>query len=129
MPGPEVAFISRHGVSHNIPPSEVNARANIAALKSIGVEAIVAFSAVGSLREEIAPGASGRRAQVLQEVEVDRAPPPLARPRPAADFIIPTQIIDRTKGIRPSTFFSGLGVVAHVWPLPCPPFLTSRALH
>ncbi|KAL7410134.1 nucleoside phosphorylase domain-containing protein [Mrakia frigida] len=84
-PGPEVAFISRHGVDHSIPPSEVNGRANIAALKSIGVEAIVAFSAVGSLREEIAPG----------------------------DFIIPSQIIDRTKGIRPSTFFSGLNVVVH----------------
>jgi 5'-methylthioadenosine phosphorylase len=55
-PGPEVVFISRHGVDHSILPSEVNNRANIAALKSLGVEAVVAFSAVGSLREEIAPG-------------------------------------------------------------------------
>lgn len=55
-PGPEVVFLSRHGLDHSITPSEVNARANIAALKSVGVEAIVAFSAVGSLREEIAPG-------------------------------------------------------------------------
>ncbi|CED84949.1 methylthioadenosine phosphorylase [Phaffia rhodozyma] len=85
QPGSEIAFISRHGKAHNITPTEVPSRANIAALKSIGVQAIVAFSAVGSLREEIAPG----------------------------DFIIPSQIIDRTKGIRPSTFFTGLGVVVH----------------
>lgn len=60
-------------------------RANIAALKSLGVRAILAFSAVGSLREEIAPG----------------------------DFVLPTQIIDRTKGVRPSSFFEGTSVVAH----------------
>lgn len=60
-------------------------RANIAALKSLGVRAILAFSAVGSLREEIAPG----------------------------DFVLPTQIIDRTKGIRPASFFEGTSVVAH----------------
>lgn len=60
-------------------------RANIAALKSLGVKAILAFSAVGSLREDIPPGT----------------------------FALPTQIIDRTKGIRPSTFFDG-SVVAHV---------------
>ena len=59
-------------------------RANIAALKSLGVRAILAFSAVGSLREEIRPG----------------------------DFALPTQIIDRTKGIRPATFFDGT-IVAH----------------
>ena len=63
----------------------MNGRANIAALKHLGVEAIVAFSAVGSLREEIAPG----------------------------HFIIPDQIIDRTKGIRADTFFRGDGVVVH----------------
>lgn len=79
-----VAFLSRHGEHHQYTPSTVPARANIAALKSIGVRAIVAFSAVGSLREEIAP----------------------------RDFIIPNQIIDRTKGIRPSTFFD-TGFVAH----------------
>ncbi|KAJ9101920.1 hypothetical protein QFC19_005001 [Naganishia cerealis] len=66
-------------------PSEVPAQANIAALKSLGVQVIVAFSAVGSLREEIAPG----------------------------DFVIPNGIIDRTKGIRPSTYFQNIGVVAH----------------
>ena len=59
-------------------------RANIAALKSIGVEVILAFSAVGSLREEIAP----------------------------KDFVVPSQIIDRTKGIRPSTFFEN-GMTSH----------------
>lgn len=83
--GTNVAFLARHGVAHSINPSAVPARANIAALSSIGVQAIIAFSAVGSLREEIAPG----------------------------DFIIPDQIIDRTKSIRPASFFEGTGVVAH----------------
>ena len=83
--GTKVAFLARHGVGHSIPPSAVPARANIAALKSLGVRAIVAFSAVGSLREELAPG----------------------------DFVLPDQIIDRTKGVRPFTFFDG-GVVGHV---------------
>lgn len=64
-----VAFIARHGTAHNIPPTSVPARANIAALKHLGCKAIVAFSAVGSLREEIRPG----------------------------DLIVPSQIIDRTK--------------------------------
>ncbi|GAA5893725.1 hypothetical protein JCM8208_001228 [Rhodotorula glutinis] len=73
----KLAFLARHGPHHNIPPSAVPARANIAALKHLGVKAIVGFSAVGSLREEIRPG----------------------------DIIIPDQIIDRTKGIRPSTYF------------------------
>lgn len=83
--GIQVAFLARHGVGHTINPSEVPARANIAAFKSLGVRAIVAFSAVGSLREEIAPGS----------------------------FAIPTQIIDRTKGVRPSSFFDELTIVAH----------------
>lgn len=83
--GSQVAFISRHGAAHTITPSEVPARANIAALKHLGVRAIVAFSAVGSLREEIAPG----------------------------HFVIPDQIIDRTKGIRPDTYFRGEGLVVH----------------
>jgi 5'-methylthioadenosine phosphorylase len=60
-------------------------RANIAALRSIGVRSVIAFSAVGSLREEIKP----------------------------MDFVVPDQIIDRTKGVRPFTFFEG-GVVGHV---------------
>ncbi|KAG0242036.1 nucleoside phosphorylase domain-containing protein [Mortierella sp. GBAus27b] len=79
-----VAFLARHGRGHYLTPSEVPSRANIAALKSIGVEAILAFSAVGSLREELKP----------------------------RDFVLPSQIIDRTKGIRPSTFFED-GLVAH----------------
>ncbi|EIW70652.1 hypothetical protein TREMEDRAFT_43302 [Tremella mesenterica DSM 1558] len=83
--GALIAFISRHGPAHTITPTEVPGRANIAALKHIGVQAIVAFSAVGSLREEIAPG----------------------------DFVMPSQIIDRTKGIREDTFFRGEGVVVH----------------
>ncbi|BGP38874.1 S-methyl-5-thioadenosine phosphorylase [Rhodotorula kratochvilovae] len=74
----QIAFLARHGPHHNIPPSRVPARANIAALKHLGVKAIVAFSAVGSLREEVRPG----------------------------DIIVPDQVIDRTKGIRPSTYFS-----------------------
>ncbi|KAK0231568.1 nucleoside phosphorylase domain-containing protein [Armillaria fumosa] len=80
-----VAFLARHGTGHNISPSAVPARANIAALKSLGVRAIVAFSAVGSLQEEISPGS----------------------------FALPTQIIDRTKGIRPASFFEGTSIVAH----------------
>ncbi|KAJ7723846.1 Methylthioadenosine phosphorylase [Mycena maculata] len=83
--GALVAFVARHGTDHSISPSAIPARANISALKSLGVRTIIAFSAVGSLREEIAPG----------------------------DFALPSQIIDRTKGIRPTTFFDGTGLVAH----------------
>ncbi|GAA5970571.1 hypothetical protein JCM8115_002742 [Rhodotorula mucilaginosa] len=72
-----LAFLARHGLNHSIPPSKVPARANIAALKHLGVKAIVAFSAVGSLKEEVRPG----------------------------DIVIPDQVIDRTKGIRKSTYF------------------------
>jgi 5'-methylthioadenosine phosphorylase len=82
--GIRVAFLPRHGRGHYVLPTEVNGRANIAALKMIGVREIVAFSAVGSLKEEIAP----------------------------RDFILPSQIIDRTMG-RESTFLGG-GVVGHV---------------
>ncbi|KAF1999216.1 Methylthioadenosine phosphorylase [Amniculicola lignicola CBS 123094] len=80
-----VAFLSRHGLHHEFAPHEVKNQANIAALRSLGVRTIIAFSAVGSLQEEI-------------------------RPR---DFVVPDQIIDRTKGIRPFTFFEG-GMVGHV---------------
>jgi len=81
-----LAFLARHGSEHTFSPSSVPARANIAALKSLGIKAIVAFSAVGSLREEIRPG----------------------------DFVLPDQIIDRTKGVRPATFFDDSArVVAH----------------
>jgi len=82
--GTPIAFIARHGSSHEYNPTEVNSRANIAALKHLGVKAIVAFSAVGSLREEI-------------------------RPR---DVVVPDQIIDRTRGLRNGTFFEG-GIVGH----------------
>lgn len=81
--GKEIAFLPRHGKGHFLNPSEVPARANIAALKKLGVEEIIAFSSVGSLRAEIAP----------------------------RDFVIPSQIIDRTKS-RPATFFEN-GMVAH----------------
>ncbi|KAF1824650.1 Methylthioadenosine phosphorylase [Dissoconium aciculare CBS 342.82] len=80
-----IAFLSRHGLHHEIAPHEVPVRANIAALRSIGVRTIIAFSAVGSLQEEVKP----------------------------RDFVVPDQIIDRTKGIRPFTFFEG-GMVGHV---------------
>jgi 5'-methylthioadenosine phosphorylase len=79
-----VAFLSRHGLHHELAPHEVPARANIAALRSLGVRTIIAFSAVGSLQEAIKP----------------------------RDFVVPDQIIDRTKGIRPFTFFEG-GWVGH----------------
>ncbi|KAK2465837.1 hypothetical protein APHAL10511_001478 [Amanita phalloides] len=83
--GTQIAFLARHGKGHIISPSAVPSRANIAALKYLGVRAIIAFSAVGSLREEIVPGS----------------------------FVLPTQIIDRTKGVRPASFFEGLSIVAH----------------
>lgn len=80
-----IAFLSRHGTYHSLAPHEVPNRANIAALRSLGVRCVIAFSAVGSLQEEI-------------------------RPR---DFVVPDQVIDRTKGVRPFTFFDG-GIVGHV---------------
>src|SRR5205823_11188708 len=79
-----LVFLPRHGRGHRLLPTEINFRANIFALKRIGVEWIVAVSAVGSLRAEIAPG----------------------------HVVVPDQFIDRTR-LRPSTFF-GRGVVAHV---------------
>jgi 5'-methylthioadenosine phosphorylase len=80
----EMVFLPRHGRGHRWLPTEVNFRANIFALKKLGVERIISVSAVGSLREEIAPG----------------------------HVVIPDQFIDRTTQ-RPSTFF-GRGLVAHV---------------
>jgi 5'-methylthioadenosine phosphorylase len=82
--GREVAFLARHGRGHRINPSNLPFRANIYALKELGVEWILSFSAVGSLKEELAP----------------------------LDFVIPDQFFDRTKG-RPSTFFDE-DVVVHV---------------
>ena len=79
-----VAFLARHGRGHRLSPSELNYRANIYAMKSLGVERIISLSAVGSLREEHKP----------------------------LDFVIPDQFVDRTRG-RISTFF-GEGLVAHI---------------
>lgn len=82
--GVRVAFVPRHGKGHRISPAEVPARANIYALRSLGVERIISISAVGSLKEDIHP----------------------------LDLVIPDQIIDRTSS-RVNTFF-GQGLVAHV---------------
>ncbi|MEM3130624.1 MAG: S-methyl-5'-thioadenosine phosphorylase, partial [Nitrososphaerota archaeon] len=82
--GIKIAFIPRHGEKHSIPPHSINYRANIWALKEIGVERILAPSAVGSLQENIKPG----------------------------DFVIPDQFIDRTWG-RAGTFYDG-GQVCHI---------------
>jgi 5'-methylthioadenosine phosphorylase len=82
--GQRLAFLPRHGVGHRILPSELPVRANIYALKQIGVEFIISVSAVGSLREQIEP----------------------------LHMVVPDQLIDRTRG-RASTFF-GEGLVAHV---------------
>ena len=84
LEGMRVAFLPRHGKGHRISPTELPARANIYALKSLGVEWIISVSAVGSLKEEIHP----------------------------LDLVIPDQLIDRTKS-RVNTFFGG-GLVAHV---------------
>ncbi|MCA2960375.1 MAG: S-methyl-5'-thioadenosine phosphorylase [Silvanigrellales bacterium] len=85
LAGKPVAFLPRHGRGHRFLPTEVNYRANIYALKSLGVTHIVSVSAVGSLQERHAPGG----------------------------VVIPTQILDRTNGARERTFF-GKGVVGHV---------------
>lgn len=82
--GVRVAFLARHGRAHGLTPSEVPFRANIWALKSIGVEYFISVSACGSLKEEVKP----------------------------LDIVFIDQMIDRTKA-RPSTFF-GEGIVAHV---------------
>ncbi len=85
LAGRPVAFLPRHGKSHQLLPSEINYRANIYALKKAGVTRLFSVSAVGSLQQEIAPG----------------------------DLAIPSQYLDLTKGKRPHTFF-GDGLVAHV---------------
>jgi 5'-methylthioadenosine phosphorylase len=84
LEGRNVAFLARHGRGHRILPSELNFRANIFAMKMLGVDTILSVSAVGSLKEEHKP----------------------------TDFVIPDQFIDRTFA-RASTFF-GEGIVAHV---------------
>src|SRR5436305_4676752 len=84
LSGHDVAFLARHGRGHRISPSELNFRANIYAMKMLGVERILSISAVGSLKEEHKP----------------------------LDFVIPDQFFDRTRH-RIDTFFGG-GVVAHI---------------
>ncbi len=83
--GHRVAFLPRHGAGHRLTPSEVPSRANIHGFKQLGVRYLISVSAVGSLRAEYAPG----------------------------HVVIPDQLFDRTKGIRPATFF-GEGLVVHV---------------
>ncbi|HEX5459497.1 MAG TPA: S-methyl-5'-thioadenosine phosphorylase [Steroidobacteraceae bacterium] len=85
LAGRDIAFLARHGLRHDLLPSEINFRANIWALKSVGVRTIIGVSAVGSLREAIRPG----------------------------DLALPSQYLDFTKGLRPASFF-GKGLVAHV---------------
>lgn len=82
--GRTVAFLARHGIGHHVSPSEINYRANIFALKSLGAERIVSISACGSLREDYAPG----------------------------HIVLPDQVFDFTHS-RPRTFF-GDGLVAHI---------------
>ena len=84
LEGKRVAFLARHGRGHRLLPTEINYRANICALKLLGVERIISVSAVGSLKEELAPG----------------------------EFLVADQFVDCTRH-RISTFF-GAGLVAHV---------------
>ena len=97
--GMRVLFLARHGPGHTIPPHRVNYRANVDALLSLGAEAIVTVSSVGSLREELPPGT----------------------------FVLPSQFVDLTKQ-RPTTFYDG-GRVYHVSLAdPFCPDLTARAV-
>lgn len=80
-----VFFLPRHGIGHKLLPTEINYRANIYALKKLGVRNIVSVSAVGSLQKQFKPG----------------------------DFVLADQFVDRTKGMRKSSFF-GQGCVGHV---------------
>lgn len=85
LEGVEVAFLPRHGRGHRIPPTRVNSRANVWALKSLGVQWVLSVSAVGSMREEIRP----------------------------LDVVVPDQLIDRTR-LRPTSFFDEAGLAVHV---------------
>src|SRR6201991_340678 len=86
LEGEKVAFLPRHGRGHRFTPTEVPFRANIYAMKLLGVERILSASAVGSLQEQYAP----------------------------LDMVIPDQFFDRTRGrVKESTFF-GEGIVAHI---------------
>ncbi|MEH1788647.1 MAG: S-methyl-5'-thioadenosine phosphorylase [Nostoc sp.] len=84
LEGTQVAFLARHGRNHNLLPSELPFRANIYAMKKLGVEYLISASAVGSLKEEVRP----------------------------LDMVVPDQFIDQTKN-QVSTFF-GEGIVAHI---------------
>jgi 5'-methylthioadenosine phosphorylase len=95
--GHRLAFLARHGIGHHLTPTEVNYRANIYALKMLGVERVISVSACGSLREDYAPG----------------------------DIVVPDQLFDHTH-LRPRSFF-GEGIVAHVSvPAPFCPDLSSH---
>jgi len=83
--GKEVVFLPRHGLGHRISPSEINYRANIYAMKKLGVERIISVTACGSLRENIRP----------------------------LDFVVVDQFVDRTNHARDMTFFDR-GIVAHI---------------
>src|SRR5258708_30391090 len=83
--GREVVFLARHGLQHQLLPGEINCRANIWALKRLGVRTLIGVAAVGSLREEIRPG----------------------------DLALPSQYLDFTRGARAASFFGG-GLVAHI---------------
>jgi 5'-methylthioadenosine phosphorylase len=103
--GHPVAFLARHGHHHTLTPSHVPARSNIAALKYIGVQAIVAFSAVGSLREEIKPRDLIIPDQIIDRTKVDQ---PSDLPSETTEVLT----VGTAQGIRPSTFFDG-DIVAH----------------
>jgi 5'-methylthioadenosine phosphorylase len=83
--GREVVFLPRHGIGHRIAPSEINYRANIYAMKKLGVERIISLTACGSLKEELRP----------------------------LDFVVVDQFVDRTNQGRKMTFFTD-GIVAHI---------------
>ncbi len=85
LAGKDIIFIPRHGMHHEISPSEINSCANIFLLKKHGVTKILSVSVAGSLREKLKPG----------------------------DLVIPTQFIDHTKGVRKQTF-GGDGIVSHI---------------
>jgi 5'-methylthioadenosine phosphorylase len=85
LEGNLVAFLPRHGKGHRISPSEINYRANVYALKKIGVDRVISVTACGSLREDFKP----------------------------LDFVVPDQFVDRTNQARKMTFFEN-GIVAHI---------------
>jgi len=85
LEGKDVVFLSRHGIGHRIPPSEINYRANIYGMKKLGVDRIISVTACGSLKEELKP----------------------------LDFVVADQFVDRSNHGREMTFFDK-GIVAHI---------------